>query len=164
MAGLFVASSLSMKRHIVFDCDGTLIDTNNGQYNLFPGIKDLLLALARDSHLYVWTARDRLSTVRLLQEHGVYSLFAGLSTSDDVFLKPHIGGLIDLLGKEEQSSTCVIGDTIHDILGARHYGCKSMGACWNPAASRESMKAAGADFMAANPNECLDWLNQNLEP
>jgi phosphoglycolate phosphatase len=164
MVELFAAFSPSMKRHIVFDCDGTLIDTRSGKYNLFPGMKDILLALAVDSNLYVWTARDKLSTTRLLQEHGVYSLFSDFSTSDDAFLKPHVGGIIKLLGENEKSSTCVIGDTINDILGARHYGCRSVGATWNPAANGDSMKAAGADFIARTPAECLAWLNQNLAP
>ena len=151
-----------MNRHIVFDCDGTLIDTSNFRYLLFPGIKDLLLELKKDSCLYVWTARDRASTTRILQEQGVYTLFEALCTIDDALPKPHISGLVQLVGAHPKSQVCVIGDTSNDILGAKNYGVESIGAGWNKQVRVETLKELGASFIATDPARCAEWIRQNI--
>jgi phosphoglycolate phosphatase len=150
-----------MTKHIVFDCDGTLIDTHKMNYPLFPGIKELLLGLPRDCLLYVWTARDRRSLERILTDHGVRHLFEGLYTSDDFYPKPHFRGLIELLGEVDKSQVWIIGDTTIDILGAKHFGVKSIGAVWGLAGSSESLIDAGADLIAQEPNQCIVWVTQN---
>ena len=151
-----------MKRHIVFDCDGTLIDTSNFKYQLFPGIKDLLLELKKDSCLYVWTARDRASTMRILQEQGVYSLFDAFCTVDDALPKPHISGLMELVGTHPKSQICVIGDTSNDILGAKNFAVLSIGAGWNKQIRTEILKELGASFIATHPAQCADWIRQHI--
>ncbi len=151
-----------MKKHIVFDCDGTLVDTSQLKYGLYPGIKDLLKALSADSILYVWTARDRRSTLRILEELGVITFFEQLCTIDDAYPKPHVNGLVDMLHETEKSNICVIGDTTNDILGAKNFGVKSIGAVWNRSASTNVLKESGADFIATAPEECLDWIIENL--
>jgi phosphoglycolate phosphatase len=148
--------------YIVFDCDGTLVDTAQLKYSLYPGIKDLLVALAADSTLYVWTARDRRSTLRILEELGVSTYFEQICTIDDALPKPHISGLIDMLSDMKKSHICVIGDTSNDILGAKNFGVKSIGAIWNRSASATAMKEIGADFIAKTPSECLEWLTKNI--
>jgi phosphoglycolate phosphatase len=151
-----------MKKHIVFDCDGTLIDTNQLKYSLFPGIKELLLALSPDSLLYVWTARDRRSTLGLLQEAGVLHLFEGFCTMDEAYPKPHARGLSELLGEVDKAQVCVIGDTTNDIFGAKNFGVKSIGVAWNRSVRPEHLKEAGADFITSKPEECLLWVTQNM--
>ncbi len=151
-----------MKRHIVFDCDGTLVDTSQLKYSLYPGIKDLLLALAADSVLYVWTARDRRSTLRILEELGVLSLFSQICTIDDALPKPHVSGLVDMLHETDRSQVCVIGDTSNDVLGAKNFGAKSIGAVWNQNASSVVLKDSGADLIANKPSECLEWIHSHL--
>jgi len=86
-------------KHVIFDCDGTLIDTSNRQYQLFEGIKELIQELSPHCLLYVWTARGRSSTLRILQELGVSSYFDGVSCWDDSLPKPHIEGLQNLVGQ-----------------------------------------------------------------
>lgn len=148
--------------HVVFDCDGTLVDTSQLRYSLYPGIKELLSDLAKNSTLYVWTARDRKSTLRILKELGVLHYFNGISTIDDALPKPHISGLIELLGDTPRDKICMIGDTSNDILGAKNYGIKSIGAIWNSSSSASIMRELGADFVTNEPSTCLDWLNNNL--
>jgi phosphoglycolate phosphatase len=152
---------LSLK-HIVFDCDGTLVDTSQLKYSLYPGIKELLTELSENSTLYVWTARDRKSTLRILKELGVLHFFAGISTVDDALPKPHVSGLFELLGDTPRNTVCMIGDTSNDILGAKNYGIKSIGAVWNPASSPAVMKELNADFVTNEPTACLVWINHNL--
>src|SRR5688572_28874148 len=115
-------------KHVVFDCDGTLIDTSVPKYRLFPGVKELLLELSLEHTLYVWTARGRASTLRILQDLGVVHLFEGFSTIDDAPPKPHIGGLLNLLGSTAKESICVIGDSSNDMLGAQNFGVVAIGA------------------------------------
>ena len=77
-------------KNVVFDCDGTLVDTSSSKYKLFPGIKELLHELSSECLLYVWTARGRSSTLRILEELGVISYFDSFSTVDDHFPKPQL--------------------------------------------------------------------------
>ncbi len=58
----------------------------------------------------------------------------------------------------DKGQVWIIGDTTHDILGAKNYGAKSIGACWNKAVKPEQLKLAGADFLSHTPKECLTWL------
>ncbi len=149
-------------KHIIFDCDGTLVDTSTLKYSLFPGIKELLHALSLDSKLYVWTARDRKSTLRILKELGILSYFESISTIDDSLAKPHVSGLLELVPEVSKSSICIIGDSSNDIIGAKNFGVKSIGAVWSNQAYTLVMKEIGADFVTDNPGACLGWIAQNF--
>ncbi|MBA2404466.1 MAG: HAD family hydrolase [Bdellovibrionales bacterium] len=151
-----------MKKYIVFDCDGTLVDTSQLRYALYPGIKELLISLSADSLIYVWTARDRRSTLRILDELKILALFEQICTVDDALPKPHISGLQEMVGDFKKSQICVIGDTSNDILGAKNFGVKSVAASWNPSVNAVVMKEAGADFIALKPQDCLEWLTKNI--
>lgn len=151
-----------MNKHIVFDCDGTLVNTSSYKYELYPGIKDLILSLSANYTLHVWTARDRRSTLRLLEELGILPFFEGICAVDDALPKPHISGLQELVHDAQKSMVCVIGDTSNDIIGAKNFGVKSIGALWNGSAGRLVLQESGCDFLASAPSECLEWLNNNI--
>jgi phosphoglycolate phosphatase-like HAD superfamily hydrolase len=150
-------------KHIIFDCDGTLFDTSGPKYWLFPGIKELLHDLQHDCLFYVWTARGTSSTVKLLQESGIYSFFDGISTPDDCLGKPHVAGLVSLVGNTAKSSICVIGDSANDIVGAKNFGVLAFGATWNKISSREILIQAGADFIVSHPFECSKLIQLKLK-
>lgn len=150
-------------KHVIFDCDGTLIDTSTPKYKLFPGIKELIVELSKSCTLYVWTARGRSSTLRILEENGILAYFDSLSTLDDSIPKPHIAGLMDLLGDTPKSSICVIGDTSNDMLGAKNFGVLAIGAIWSRDAKQEYLKEAGADFIVSDPFECSKLIELNLK-
>lgn len=152
-----------MSKHIVFDCDGTLLDSSNYNYSLYPGVKELIKDLTQDCLLYVWTARDRASTIRFLEDNGVYRYFEAICTVDDALPKPHSEGIRSLVGTAEKSSVCVIGDTSNDIVGAKKFGVMSIGAAWSPEARVESLKSSGADFIVSDPAECSKLVRQNLK-
>lgn len=154
-------------KHIVFDHDGTLVDTRGPEHKLFTGIKELLVELAREHQLYVWTARPRASTLRILTNLGVLQLFEGVCTIDDAPNKPHVAGLALLLGKAQKNSICMIGDSTNDILGAKNFGVLALGAVWGADGDRarhgDVLKDYGADFIVAHPSECSRIIAQNLE-
>lgn len=150
-------------KHVVFDCDGTLIDTREIPYRLFPGIKELIQELARSCTLYVWTARGRSSTLRILQENGIVQYFDAFYTADDGIGKPHVLGPSTLLGRAPKQNCWMIGDTTGDILGARNFGIKSIGAVWNGDDTTELLQDAGADFIATHPAECSKLIRPTEE-
>lgn len=147
-------------KHVIFDCDGTLADTSGPKYKLFPGIKELIVELAKTCQLYVWTARGRASTLRILEENEISVYFEALSTMDDSFPKPHIGGLNLLVGSAPKDSICVIGDSSNDILGAKNFGVMALGATWNGSGYGQTLKDLGADFIVARPDECSKLIQQ----
>lgn len=149
-------------KHIVFDCDGTLLDTSRAPYKLFPGIKELLLELSQDSTLYVWTARGRSSTLRILEELEVKHLFDSFYTADDGIGKPHALGLMTLVGSAPKNSVVMIGDTSNDILGAKNFGATSIGCIWNGESHADVLRDFGADFIATHPQECSKIIHSKL--
>lgn len=149
-------------KHVIFDCDGTLVDTSSSKYKLFPGVKELILELSPHCLLYVWTARGRSSTLRILEELGIHSYFESISTPDDGFSKPHSGGLVDLVGQAPKNSVCVIGDSGNDVLGAKNFGVLALGAVWCLEARAQNLKDFGADFIVSHPSECSKLIELNL--
>jgi phosphoglycolate phosphatase len=153
---------LSMK-HIVFDCDGTLVDTRGFRPHLFPGIKELLEQLALEAQLYVWTARGQLSTHRMLKALGIFEHFSDFSTPDFSPPKPHAGGLAQMLDEAVKSDIFVIGDSSNDMLGAKAFGVCAIGAIWNGESNGEYLREAGADFIVSHPSECSKLIRLNLK-
>jgi phosphoglycolate phosphatase-like HAD superfamily hydrolase len=152
-----------MPYHVVFDCDGTLVDTSLSPYVLYPSIKKILTNLSLVANISVWTARDRLSTLRILNEHQVTHFFQAIYSSDDDFPKPHVKGLEELTFGTDKTKVFVIGDSTMDMLGAKNFGAKAIGALWNGQSHKNLLIEAGADFIAASPQECLDWIVSQLQ-
>ncbi len=152
-----------MKKHIVFDCDGTLVDTSSFKYVLYDGIKELLLDLSTDCVLYVWTARGRQSCLKILKDLDILQYFDSISTPDDGFAKPHPEGIERLVGAYSKQSICMIGDTNNDILGAKNFGVMSLGATWASQTDAESLIEMGADFIVKGPAECSKLIRLNLK-
>ena len=151
-------------KYIVFDCDGTLIDPSLKDRPLYPGILDLLSDLKQQGHqLFVWTARDCLSTLRILKDNQVLSFFEEVMTIDDALAKPSPEGLEKMLSKKDKKSICVIGDSPADILGARHFGVMSIGALWNKFTREEELREYCADFLVYDPKVCSKVISDNLK-
>jgi phosphoglycolate phosphatase len=150
-------------KHIIFDCDGTLVDTSGYKARLFPGIKELLADLSAQHTLYVWTARGRDSTLRILKDLQVAQYFNAFATPDDCVPKPHIQGILQLVGSTSKKSVCVIGDSSNDILGAKNFGAIAIGAIWNNETNGDVLKDYGADFIVSHPRECSRIIELNLK-
>lgn len=146
--------------HIVFDCDGTLISAQRGAgFILYPGISSLLNQLVRKNYLaYVWTGRDRLSTLSILKSLGVASYFLDFRCADDTISKPHPQGLWEMLPEIDSSQVLIIGDSYTDIEGARRFGCASIAALWADHTRRAQLEGEGADFFAVKPIDCLEII------
>jgi phosphoglycolate phosphatase-like HAD superfamily hydrolase len=149
--------------HVVFDCDGTLVDTSSTKYILYPSIKTILTDLSQRAVLSVWTARDRISTIRILNENQISPIFEAIYSSDDAFPKPHVKGLEELTCGSDKSKVFVVGDSRMDMMGAKNFGAKAIGALWNGQSHPNLLLEAGADFLAFTPQECFDWIMSQLQ-
>jgi phosphoglycolate phosphatase len=131
-------------------------------YQLFPGIRELLTKLQeQEFELYVWTARDRFSTLEILKSVNALHFFLDLKTSTDTPVKPHLSGLKAMVGEMNPKDVIVIGDSYTDILGAKNFGAKSIGATWCPNSQPQILTEMGAWALANTPQDCynllLDW-------
>lgn len=117
--------------YIVFDNDGTLVDTSQVSKPLYAGMKDLLKHLKeKDVKLYVWTARSRASTVQILEKQGVSGFFEDICGSDNATSKPSPDGINFLLPGVNPENVIVIGDSLGDIIGGSKFGAHCLGAMW----------------------------------
>lgn len=129
-------------------------------YDLFPGIKDLLLELGKANFLlYVWTGRDRKTTLEILKKLDVAKYFLDFRCVDDTTPKPHPQGIFELVGNDcPKDKVIVIGDSYTDIRGARSFGCQSIGCTWSEYANHGQLENEGADFIVNEPKDCLDII------
>lgn len=118
---------------IVFDHDGTLVDTRGLNPLVFPKIPELLSELSQlNVDLYLWSLRPRSSLVRITKEVGIFHYFRDLGGADDgLNPKPHPEGLMRLLDGYEKNFVCHIGDGGGDYNGAKMLKIPFIAACWN---------------------------------
>ena len=129
----------------------------------FPNIEELLNKLKEEGFaIYIWTARDKLCTHKILKNLKIFDFFEGISCGDETAHKPSAEGLEVLVGDCPKESVFVVGDSETDIQGSKKFGCRVVGALWCPNSEEEVLKRAGADYLVAKPLECLDIFRQNL--
>jgi phosphoglycolate phosphatase len=153
-----------MIKHIVFDHDGTLVNMQEGR-RLFPGIQELLTELSdKGIKLYVWTARDRYSCIKILKSLDIIGIFEDISTATDCEPKPNPQGLKDMLEGVDASEVAMIGDSFTDMIGANNYGALAVGAIWdNPTLRvREVLAKMGAKHICATVEDCKKLLLKNI--
>lgn len=136
----------------------------SNDYKLFAGMKKLILDLLdREFQLYVWTARDRRSTLKILDDQNVLQHFLELRCLDDTTPKPHPQGLVEMLEDMPKDKIMLIGDSFSDTRGAKSFGIKSIGALWESGVTKEGFDEFTPDFWASHPSECLEIILDNIK-
>jgi len=154
---------MSAAHHIVFDCDGTLLNMEQGG-TPFAGIPELLHRLqALDFQLYVWTGRDRASLQRLLTEKNLLRFFVETSAASEAAPKPYPEALQTMLKGVDPQSCVMIGDSWADMKGARLFGCFAIGAIWNSPSGRAALEEFGAHEVVSSPEDCYNAVLRILE-
>jgi phosphoglycolate phosphatase len=147
----------------VFDHDGTLVDTEKTR-ELYPGIKELLEQIENNGDkIFLWTARNRASTIEFLKTLGIIGKFCDICTSTDAQPKPVVDGLLAMLPDDYQTQEVfVIGDSYTDMIGARKINAKALGACWAHTNSEQAeiLKEFGADYLFHSVKDLKDTLNK----
>jgi phosphoglycolate phosphatase len=66
------------------------------------------------------------------------------------------------LGAPDPSTTIMVGDRQHDVVGARQNGLRCIGAAWGYG-GRPELEAAGATTIAADPGQLSAVLVSMIE-
>ena len=146
--------NISPPKMIIFDHDGTLVNTETPNFKLFPGIKELLVdCTALGFDLAVWTARSHRSTVDSLKSLDIAQFFREIYGHDDGLSKPHPMGLETLTSGIEKKNLLHIGDSVGDLDGANGFGIEVIAACWNSRNQVEIFQQK-TPFVVFTPAEC----------
>lgn len=148
-----------MIKAVIFDCDGTLMDTDGRVPMVYAGIPELLKRLHENEfELYVWTGRDPASLSKFLQQFQLAKYFTETKGAGECSPKPHPEGLRQMLSHRRPSECVVIGDSWADMKGAVNFGAYGIGALWNSGAHSETLNEFGAKKLVAQPVDCYDLI------
>ncbi len=127
--------------------------------SVYEGIPELLEKL-RENHITVAlaTSKPYEFAVRILEHFELkqYFDYIGGATMDGRISKKAdvIAHLLDEFGNVDKAEVLMIGDRAQDVEGARANGLHSAGVLWGYG-SAEELQGAGADYLAAKPEELL---------
>jgi phosphoglycolate phosphatase len=125
---------------------------------LYPGIVEMLDALAVDYTLAVATAKPEPTAVRIIEHFGLTSYFAvqagatfevgaGRRTKGQV-----IAYALEQLDVEPGEHVVMIGDRDHDVEGALEHGLDCIGVTWG-FGSHDELRQAGATAIVERPGD-----------
>lgn len=126
---------------------------------VYEGIPELLQRL-RENRVTVAlaTSKPYEFAVRILEHFDLarYFDFVGGATMDGRISRKTdvIAHLLEEFGNVDKASVLMIGDRAQDIEGAKANGLHSAGVLWGYG-SAEELQGAGADYLAAEPEELL---------
>ena len=127
--------------------------------SVYEGIPELLKKL-REKNITVAlaTSKPYEFAVRILEHFELkqYFDYIGGATMDERISKKAdvIARLLDEFGNVDKAEVLMIGDRAQDVEGARANGLHSAGVLWGYG-SAEELQGAGADYLAAKPEELL---------
>ncbi len=105
-------------------------DANWREIRPFDGAHGLLDELRENGRsLAVWTGRDRETTVRILDEHGLGTGLREVVCGDDLPThKPHPQGLAEIMGRlgVRPEETLYVGDGDVDVLAGAEVGVRTV--------------------------------------
>lgn len=124
---------------------------------VYPGIAEAVPLLAARSQCFVVTSKRKDFASRIVASlefadaiSGVYGTAPDGSLDDKALLIETV-----LRNRElDPSTTVMVGDRSHDIIGARANSLRGVGVLWGYG-SREELVAAGADSLLKSPEELL---------
>ena len=122
---------------------------------VYPGIPELLTGLrAGGAVLAVTTSKPAPFAVQILEHVGLLAAFHsvhGATLDGSVRHKEQVVAAA-LAAHPDGERPVLVGDRLHDVLGARVHGLPCIGAGWGPAPPGE-LEAAGAAAVVATPAE-----------
>ncbi len=130
------------------------------EIEIYSGIKELLIKLKENNFsLVLFTGKDRIRVLELLNKFSIYEYFDLLITSDDTINgKPNKDAfeLIKQLFKDDID--CVmVGDGVNDLLFAKNCNIKSIAVTWGEI-DKEILLKENPDYVAENPQEIANYL------
>ncbi|MCZ2830001.1 HAD hydrolase-like protein [Modestobacter sp. VKM Ac-2986] len=120
---------------------------------VYPGVPELLADLrAGGAVLAVATSKPEPFAVRILEHVGLLAAFDSVhgATLDGAVRHKEQVVAAALAAHPDGVAPVLVGDRLHDVLGARVHGVPCLGAGWGPAPTGE-LAAAGAAAVVATP-------------
>lgn len=114
--------------------------------SLYPGIFELIQELAKERKLYLATSKPTEYAKRILQHYDIAKFFESAvgcefdgrrSTKEEIIKYAIESSVVDSL-----SQYLMIGDRLHDILGAKAVGIDSIGVLYGYGTKEEMLRAA----------------------
>ena len=127
---------------------------------LFPGMRELITGLkARGCRTAVATGKSREGLRRVFAATGLEPFFDTTQTASECLPKPN-AEMLEMCGIETgvgAERTIMIGDTTHDVLMARRYGCDSAAMCCG-ASSLDDLQKSEPTVICRNVKELAVFL------
>lgn len=114
---------------------------------LYEGIEEMLKVLSKDYRLYIATSKPEKEARRVIEHFGLdkYFTFVGGSDGDFNTKRSTKAAVIEYVLKsnniEDKTAAIMVGDKIHDIVGANTVGLKSIGILYGYGSMEEFDKA-----------------------
>jgi phosphoglycolate phosphatase len=125
------------------------------QAEVYPGIADTLPLLAAGAQCFVVTSKRTLFATRIVEAIGFSPMFGGVygtepgGSLDD---KAHLIAAVLRTEALDPGNTIMVGDRMHDIIGAQANSLRAIGVLWGYG-SRTELEQAGAVALAHHPSE-----------
>jgi len=123
---------------------------------LIPGIVDALeAAVAQGRTLFVATSKLKAHAIDIIDHFGLTRFFRHVHGSEADGTRADKGELIAYILKTEgldPARTVMIGDRLHDVVGAAKNGVPAIGVLWG-FGDRAELEGAGAARVAGQPAE-----------
>jgi phosphoglycolate phosphatase len=131
-------------------------DVGYRENELYPGITDVLTALnEHDVRLFVATSKPTFYARKIIEHFGLSSYFEDVCGSELDGTRADKTDLLAWIVAEkglEPTSTAMIGDRRHDIIGARNNAIDSIAVLYGYG-SRQELSEAGAAHFCARPSD-----------
>ncbi len=127
---------------------------------VYAGIPEMLGKLReKGAVIALATSKPHEFAVQILEHFELYRYFhyVGAATMDGRISKKAdvIARLLARLGEPDRAAVLMVGDRDQDVAGARANGLASAGVLWGYG-SRDELQTAGADYLAARPQDILN--------
>jgi phosphoglycolate phosphatase len=124
---------------------------------IYPGIAEALPLLSASAHCFVVTSKRSVFARRIIDLLGMAVWFRGVySTEPDGSLDDKADLIAAVRHAEalDPRDTVMVGDRLHDVIGAHANGMQAIGVLWGYG-SRAELEAAGADALVQGPEDLL---------
>ena len=121
---------------------------------LYPGVATLIDGLVGQAELLVATSKPERFAVPLLAELGLLDRFVAVFAPElDLRRESKAQTIARALSHRPTTGrAAMIGDTLHDVVGARSNGIPCVGVLWG-FGTRDELEAAGVDRLVTSPAE-----------
>ena len=132
---------------------------------LYEGMGELLFELSKKAAVCLATSKPKFFADKILELHGLGDCFTvkvGAELDGTRTDKAEvITEVLRMLGSPDKSEVLMIGDRMHDIIGAKTCGIKSIGVLWGYSEENE-LKENGADYIVSTAAELRALLSDML--